>query len=311
MFDPAKRAVSNWREEAAKSLEISERFRAELDRGSDLPSLPRCVKLNNYWCIKRAGWSGEIAADDENHVAFAAAADGAFAAALLLQRYYTGYRLRTAIEILSRWAPAPCGAMPAMPWRARKPAAATPATLGGIAPFGINNTLRARWLAAHRPLHPGAVKPSPLRRPAMRPISLAMMPAPEIALGMGEALNAPVKLSALEFSVPAARLDSFCSHDAARVRNYARRAIAGIAQSPDEDLKLFSPSGAPGSNLARLLANMAKVEIGPFAASESVITAAISRLYQHRAPEGGAAGSPHSSGTLLPEPGLLQGARRN
>jgi hypothetical protein len=309
MFDPAKRAVSNWRGEAAESLEISEGTKAELDRGSDMPGLPRCVKLNNYWCIKRAGWAGEIAADDENHVAFAAAADGAYAAALLLQRYYSGYRLRTAIEILSRWAPAQCGRFPAMPRRARKPVTVPSATLGGIAPFGITNTLRARWLTAHRPLHPGAVKPAPLRRPAVRPIPLAMMPAPEIALGMGEALNAPVKLSAFEFSAPAARPDSSCSHESARLRNYALRAIAGIAQSPDEDLKLFSASGAPGSNLARLLANMARVEIGPFAASERVITAAISRLYPLRAPEGSVAGPALSGGALLPEPGLLQRAR--
>lgn len=309
VFDPAKRAVSNWRGEAAESLEITEGIRAELDRGSDLPGLPRCVKLNNYWCIKRAGWAGEIAADDENHVAFAAAADGAFAAALLLQRYYSGYRLRTAIEILSRWAPARCGRFPAMPSPARKPATAPSATLGGIAPFGIKNTLRARWLAAHRPLHRGALRQAPLRRPAVRPVSLAMMRAPEIALGMGEAPNAPVKLSAFEFPAPPAKPENSCSHDAARLRNYALRAIAGIAQSPDEDLKLFSASGAPGSNLARLLANMARVEIGPFAASERVITAAISRLYPLRAPEGSAVGPALSGGALLPEPGLLQPAR--
>ncbi len=66
------------------------------------------MKLNNYWCVKRARWAGEIAADAEGHVAFAPAIDGALAAVMLLRRYYLDYNRRSALAILSHWAPAQC-----------------------------------------------------------------------------------------------------------------------------------------------------------------------------------------------------------
>lgn len=62
------------------------------------------------------------------------------------------------------------------------------------------------------------------------------------------------------------------------IENYASRAIEGIALSPEEDLLLFPEAGQPDSKLQRLLENMAKVEIGPFAPRPELIAAAIVRL---------------------------------
>ena len=75
-------------------------------------AVSRCVKLNNYWCIKKAGWNGEIASDPDGHVAFVSAYGGAVVAALLLRRYYIDLGLRSARAIVTRWAPPECGAGP-------------------------------------------------------------------------------------------------------------------------------------------------------------------------------------------------------
>src|SRR3712207_9464339 len=77
-------------------------FRAER------PFVTRCVKLNNYWCIKSARWNGELATDNEGHVGFVSADHGADAAANLLRRYYLDYNRKSALEIVRRWAPAEC-----------------------------------------------------------------------------------------------------------------------------------------------------------------------------------------------------------
>ena len=64
-------------------------FRAER------PFVTRCVKLNNYWCIKSARWNGELATDGEGHVGFASAEHGADAAATLLRRYYLEFNRKS------------------------------------------------------------------------------------------------------------------------------------------------------------------------------------------------------------------------
>jgi hypothetical protein len=273
-FLPLERAVSNWRFEAAQSLDLPAGPLARLIASAP-PGTPRCVKLNNYWCIKRAGWAGEIAADAEGHVAFASAMEGAVVAAMLLRRYYLVYNRRSAQAILSRWAPAQCGgASPAPRSGAR--------LLGFLAPHGIANTLRARWLASHRPAPGGGKATSgapgnaaPRRSiVAARPIRL--MPAPEIVVGMGEGQPASVKVVSLEIPNLAPLLAAPpCGGETARIHQYALRAIEGIVAGPDDDLQLFAADGAPGANLALLMQNMAKVEIGPFAARSDLIAAAI------------------------------------
>ena len=273
-FLPLERAVSNWRFEAAQNLDLPAGPLARLIANAP-PGTPRCVKLNNYWCVKRAGWAGEIAADAEGHVAFASAMEGAVVAAMLLRRYYLVYNRRSAQAILSRWAPAQCGgANPARSGSAR--------SLGFLAPHGIANTLRARWLASHRPAAGGGKAGSSASRAAAprrsivaaRPIRL--MPAPEIVVGMGEGQPASVKVVALEIPnlAPLLAVPS-CGDETARIHQYALRAIQGIVAGPDDDLRLFAADGAPSANLALLMQNMAKVEIGPLAARSDLIAAAI------------------------------------
>ncbi|KAB1073046.1 hypothetical protein [Methylobacterium planeticum] len=146
-FAPEARAVTNWREEAGDALRPASLALVARYSTTDPQFVARCVKLNNYWCIKRAGWSGEIGADAEGHTGFASAADGADAAAQLLRRYYRDYGRKTALTIVRRWAPASCG-LP-NPILARGSASRGPAVSTAIAPRGLGRTLRARFLARH------------------------------------------------------------------------------------------------------------------------------------------------------------------
>lgn len=147
-FHPAQRAVANWRSEATDNLDLTPETMAKLAGGTGLRGVPRCVKLNNYWCIKQARWAGEIAADAEGHAAFASAIEGAIAAAMLLRRYYLDYDRRSALAILSRGAPAQCTSATAALGRFRKRHAAKFATLGGVAPYGIQNTAGSLHMGA-------------------------------------------------------------------------------------------------------------------------------------------------------------------
>ena len=54
-YHPRDRAVSNWRLESARNLDAPI---ATLARAltKDAVKLPRCVRLNNYWCIKWCYW---------------------------------------------------------------------------------------------------------------------------------------------------------------------------------------------------------------------------------------------------------------
>lgn len=139
-YDAAERSVSNWRAEAFDDLDPWPVSALAALLKADRPVVTRCVKLNNYWCIKRARWNGEIGFDEEGHVGFASAEHGADAAAGLLRRYYVDYGRKSALDIVRRWAPAECRPSPGTP------AAALPM----LAVRGIGTTLRARYLAAQR-----------------------------------------------------------------------------------------------------------------------------------------------------------------
>jgi hypothetical protein len=273
VFQPAAGEVSNWQAEATDNLDLIYETKARMEG-----SVPRCVKLNNYWCIKRARWAGEIAADAEGHVAFATALDGAVAAAMLLRRYYVDYNRRSALAIVSHWAPAQCGGLAATAGRRSKLRAPGTQTLSGLAPHGLQNTLRARWLASHRRGSTGLARSNAYRSIVpVRPIE--MLRAPEIAVGMGEERRTPIKIAALDFATPSTKPGlTLCGGDSLRIQNYASRAIEGIVTSPDADLNLFPPGEMTKINLQRLLENMARVEIGPLAVRKDLIAAAIERL---------------------------------
>ncbi|GJD86813.1 hypothetical protein BHAOGJBA_0309 [Methylobacterium hispanicum] len=183
-YEAAARAVTNWRSETGEALLPASLALVARLSASDPAFVARCVKLNNYWCIKRARWPGEIGGDAEGHTGFASAADGADAAANLLRRYYRTYGRRTALAIVRRWAPAECGPAPAVrvpatPAPATAPVASVAATApaaaaAGLTTRGLGQTLRARYLARH--LRGGAPRrvaaarrPAPASRVAARP----------------------------------------------------------------------------------------------------------------------------------------------
>lgn len=153
IYRPEARAVSNWRSETRDGLLPLSLAWTAWAASSDPAFVARCVKLNNYWCIKRARWDGEIGGDQEGHTGFATAGQGADAAVSLLRRYYGEYGRRSALAIVRRWAPAECGAPVAAralaPAGRASPARAASPALAALAPQGIGRTLRARFLAGH------------------------------------------------------------------------------------------------------------------------------------------------------------------
>ena len=193
LFVPSERAVSTWRGEAAASLLVSADEIARLQGHGPPPPVARCVKLNNYWCIKKAGWNGEIAADAEGHVAFSTAVEGAAVAALLLRRYYVDFNRRTALAIVSRWAPAPCGSLAVTSSRS-------------LAPRGLGGTLRARWLAspARGFAMPIAGRRAMVRRTIILDRVSRPMATPTIIAGLGESGRPmkPMTLDALLMASP-------------------------------------------------------------------------------------------------------------
>ena len=61
---------------------------------------------------------------------------------------------------------------------------------------------------------------------------------------------------------------------------YAAKAATGVATSADGDLELFAPDGTPKPNLALVMANMARVEIGPLGPKPELIAAGIAAAFR-------------------------------
>jgi len=276
-YRPADRSVSNWRWESIRHLDLDPANTALILAGKEPPRLPRCIRLNNYWCIKSARWNGEIATDNEGHVAFSTAQEGAAVSVALLRRYYLEFGRRSAMSIVSRWAPAQCGFVATNPAATRK--GVSRARADGLTTRGIGNTLRARYLANKG--RAGSKGRRAVARSVVPDRPVAMMRAPAIAFGMGErpAGASSTRLASLGSVSSIASGDRggaavpriSCSGEAVRIRNYANAVIQGIASSIDDDLKLFETDGAPAPNLARVMANMSAVEIGPFKPGSALI----------------------------------------
>lgn len=296
-FLPARRAVDNWRAEGAFNLDLTPQQALSLALGREIRGLSRCVRLNNYWCVKKAGWPGEIAADSEGHVAFASAADGAAVAARLLRRYYVDFGLHSARAIVRRWAPAQCGLAVGGGHRIAGRRLLGPEPRG-LTTHGLGATLRARWLAAHgrgggarrhgrrarlrRSVVPDRAA-APMRTPTIaagmgtmeprdmapkKAVRLAMAPFPGVAMGPDPALKTALP------PLPARN----CASETARIANYAAHVASGIAKGPDADLALFDSGGRPTAHFARALLNMAAVEIGPLRAQPELVDAAVAAL---------------------------------
>ncbi|WP_201830234.1 hypothetical protein [Microvirga zambiensis] len=290
-YEPEARAVSNWRHEAMDALEpkpviaMAALFRAER------PFVTRCVKLNNYWCIKSARWNGELATDGEGHVGFVSADHGADAAATLLRRYYLEFNRKSALDIVRRWAPAECNVATG---------------IGGIAVLavrGIGGTVRAQYLASRR--RGGAVRYTAKAGPGGRPGRVSMVipltsktpqyRVPSIAEGMGEKPKpakpsqpavatrskpaaAPAKaVAAAPQAAPKVQVASACPSEEQRHRNYASRMVEGIGLNPTDDLKLFASDGTPQPNLTHVMLAMSAFELGVLRASPDLVEGAIAR----------------------------------
>lgn len=276
-FRPFDRTVTNWRRQALTHLILSGERAVRIATLNEPAGLPRCIRLNNYWCVKRAGWNGEIAADAEGHVAFASAPEGALVAAALLRRYYVDYGRKSAAVILASWAPAQCGLS--------GPAAR------GLAKRGVGGTLRARWLAAHRPGFTGKRRAAKgvMRRSVVADVKTPMLRAPSIASGMGEraAGLVPPALARLDTLTPRPAgaagprvAVASCASENARLANYARGMVAGLGVGPADDLKLFDAEGEPTATLAPAMVNMARVEIGPYEPDPRLADEAVAALRQ-------------------------------
>lgn len=64
-----------------------------------------CIRHNNYWCIKSVGWDGEIGKDGRGHAIFEHPSFAARAVARQLHTWWFKRGIRTAFDIMSRYAP--------------------------------------------------------------------------------------------------------------------------------------------------------------------------------------------------------------
>jgi hypothetical protein len=269
-YDASAREVSNWRDESAGALNPALAVILASAFGVERPIVTRCVKLNNYWCIKSAKWNGEIGKDTEGHVGFATAGHGADAAATLLRRYYMDFGRKSALDVVRRWAPAECNLFNG---------------LGGVvlAVRGIGGTVRAKYLASKRvritasggKRGQGRVSISiPLARPTYR--------VPDIAAGMGEKPKPKPPAPTIAPRRPATRTaaaapSTTCAPDETRLRNYASRMVEPLGIGPNDDLKLFDAEGTPGPNLAPVMLAMSGFELGILRPDPALIEDAVKR----------------------------------
>lgn len=98
IFDGAKKSMTNWELEAVAHLGVTQEMLAK-------HKYLRCVKLNNYWCLKDVGWNGSVGRDSDGHTAFL---DGSMAARAVVRNFRTSYfkhGRKTAFQIMSVYAP--------------------------------------------------------------------------------------------------------------------------------------------------------------------------------------------------------------
>jgi hypothetical protein len=289
-YQPETREVTNWRFEAVDALEPKPVAVMAALLNAERPFVTRCVKLNNYWCIKSARWNGELATDKEGHVGFASADYGADAAATLLRRYYLEFKRKSALDIVRRWAPAECNIATG---------------IGGMAVLavkGIGGTVRARYLASRKTGR--VVRYTAQARTGSKTGRVSMVipmapktpqvRAPSIAVGMGERAKpaAPrprvvarskthreptATASTAPKASPRPQASTACAPDEQRLRNYASRMVEGLGLGPTDDLKLFAEDGTPLSNLTHVMLAMSAFELGALRASPDLVERAIRR----------------------------------
>lgn len=97
-YDRGSSSVSNWKSQAYKHLSVD---------SETLKNHPykRCIKLNNYWCLKDVGWNGRVGRDNDNHTAFKNGYFAARAAARNLRTAYIRHNRKSALQIMVVYAP--------------------------------------------------------------------------------------------------------------------------------------------------------------------------------------------------------------
>ncbi|MEF3367913.1 hypothetical protein V3H18_15370, partial [Methylocystis sp. 9N] len=120
-------------------------------------------------------------------------------------------------------------------------------------------------------------------------LPLDLLPAPSIMAGVSERRSSPAAppspkraasdadIAALPPPAPPLGIPN-CAGDVLRLANYAARVAEGVAAGPNDDLMLFTANGQPTDNLAKAMANMAAVEIGPARPREGLIRTAVAQL---------------------------------
>lgn len=97
-FNQSEESVSNWRGQAFSHLGLA-------PEAQDTRGHLRCIRLNNYWCLKDVGWQGSLGHDADRHAAFM---DGDMASRAAVRNFRTAYITRgrkSALQIISVYAP--------------------------------------------------------------------------------------------------------------------------------------------------------------------------------------------------------------
>lgn len=96
--------VDNWRAQAVANLVDSEGSPLTMSE-IDGRNLLRCIKLNNYWCLKDVGWLGGVGSDSDNHTAFRGGEWAARAAVRNFRTAYFTHGRKSALQIIKAYAP--------------------------------------------------------------------------------------------------------------------------------------------------------------------------------------------------------------
>lgn len=98
-------AVPNWQDQATQNLiSVKTGKPVTFAEIKSHPRLLRCIKMNNYWCIKDVGWNGRLGRDKAKHTVFKSAQWSARAVARDLKSKYNR-NLKSAIKIADAYAP--------------------------------------------------------------------------------------------------------------------------------------------------------------------------------------------------------------
>lgn len=65
----------------------------------------RCIKLNNYWCLKNFGWNGGVGVDSDNHTVFSNGYYTVRAAVRNTRTAYVRHGRKSALSIMRVYAP--------------------------------------------------------------------------------------------------------------------------------------------------------------------------------------------------------------